>query len=147
MAALHTLWKAVTALNRSRPHRSVRIALVVLGLLAAACTSDDGAAARTHSPTSGIPGDCIVADLSVSPEKLDLLTRLAGEFNESDDARVGDECVFARVQAKSSGGAAQLLATGWDEEAEGPDPSSGRPRRPPGARSSTSGSATRVPRR
>ena len=47
----------------------------------------------------------------MSPEKLDLLTQLAQDFNDSD-AEVGDECVFARVQSKSSGGAAQLLADG-----------------------------------
>jgi Ca-activated chloride channel homolog len=95
---------------------------VVLALIAAACTSDESGGGDGGLPDLGDPGDCIVADLSVSPEKVDLLTRLAAEFNESDDARVGDECVFARVQAKSSGGAAQLLATGWDEEADGPRP-------------------------
>lgn len=107
-------------MNRSRSIPSTLVALVVLALLAAACTSDDPA--DDGLPDLGDPGDCIVADLSVSPEKLDLLTRLAEDFNESPAARVGDECVFARVQSKSSGGAAQLLATGWDEEIEGPRP-------------------------
>jgi len=106
--------------NRSRPTRTIAVALLALGLLAAACTS--GEAPDDAAPDLGDPGDCIVADLSVSPEKLDLLTQLADEFNKSDGAQVGDQCVFARVQSKSSGGAAQLLATGWDEEAEGPRP-------------------------
>ncbi|MEQ1787850.1 MAG: extracellular solute-binding protein [Acidimicrobiales bacterium] len=92
---------------------------MALALLVAACASDE---AGDGPPDLGDPGDCIVADLSVSPEKLDLLTRLAQDFNESDAARVGEECVFARVQSKSSGGAAQLLATGWDEDIEGPRP-------------------------
>jgi len=96
------------------------VALVSLALVAAACTG--GEADKGALPDLGDPGDCTVADLSVSPEKLDLLTRLAKDFNESDGARVGDKCVFARVQSKSSGGAAQLLATGWDEETEGPRP-------------------------
>ena len=49
------------------------------------------------------------------------LTRLAQDFNDSD-VEVGGECAFARVQSKSSGGAAQLLADGWDESQEGPRP-------------------------
>ncbi len=98
--------------------RRLSAALLVLGLLAAACTeADDG----DGLPDLGDPGDCLVADLSVSPEKVDLLTRLAEDFNESD-AETGGRCVFARVQSKSSGGAAQLLASGWDEDTEGPRP-------------------------
>ena len=101
-------------------HRSLAVALVALGLVAAACSSpgsDDGAPSDLADP-----GDCIPIDLSVSPEKLDLLTDLADDFNGSEDAALGDQCAFARVQAKSSGGAAQLLATGWDESIEGPRP-------------------------
>jgi Ca-activated chloride channel family protein len=107
--------------NRSTAaFRPVLAALVGLTLVAAACTAKE---ASDGSPTQlEDPGDCIVADLSVSPEKLDLLTRLAKDFNGSDAARVGDRCVFARVQSKSSGGAAQLLASGWDEQTEGPRP-------------------------
>ena len=95
--------------------------LLALVLLAAACTDSGDEASDDGLPDLGDPGDCVVADLSVSPEKLDLLTRLAGDFNDSD-AEVGGECVFARVQSKSSGGAAQLLGTGWDEAEEGPRP-------------------------
>jgi Ca-activated chloride channel family protein len=106
--------------NRTRPLRPACIALVALAALAAACTTESGG--DDAVPDLGDPGDCIVADLSVSPEKVDLLTQLADDFNESPAARVGDECAFARVQAKSSGGAAQLLTTGWDEEVDGPRP-------------------------
>ena len=107
-------------MTRNRPARRLAVALVALAALAAACSpaeegADDGV------PDLGDPGDCVVADLSVSPEKVDLLTRLAQDFNDSD-AEVGGECVFARVQSKSSGGAAQLLAEGWDEDADGPRP-------------------------
>lgn len=107
-----------------RTPRRLAAALLALGLLAAACTTDEDAGGTDRGedvPDLGDPGDCIVADLSVSPEKLDLLTRLAQDFNDGD-AEVGGECVFARVQSKSSGGAAQLLASGWDEETEGPRP-------------------------
>jgi len=106
--------------NHRYPIRTVLAPLVVLGLVAAACSaeqSSDGAPSGLEDP-----GDCVVADLAVSPEKLDLLTTLAKEFNASAGARVGDRCVFARVQSKSSGAAAQLLAAGWDEQADGPRP-------------------------
>src|SRR5688572_30556824 len=104
----------------NRTARRLPAVLLALALLAAACTEagDDGG---DGLPDLGDPGDCIVADLSVSPEKVDLLTRLAQDFNDSN-AEVGGECVFARVQSKSSGGASQLLASGWDEDAEGPRP-------------------------
>ena len=104
----------------ARPVRSTLVVVVALALLAAACTASkakDGTA-----PGVADPGSCIVADLSVSPEKLTLLTALAQEFNASAGARVGSRCVFARVQSKSSGAAAQLLASGWDEQTEGPRP-------------------------
>jgi Ca-activated chloride channel family protein len=92
-----------------------------LAVLIAACSDASDSSGEDAVPDLGDPGDCIVADLSVSPEKLDLLTRLAKDFNDSD-AEVGGQCVFARVQSKSSGGAAQLLAAGWDENVEGPRP-------------------------
>ncbi|MEO6318155.1 MAG: extracellular solute-binding protein [Acidimicrobiales bacterium] len=107
-------------MKNPRPLRRSLVALLALGLLAAACAADE--AADEEDGGFGDPGDCIVADLSVSPEKLDLLTRLAMDFNESDDARDGDKCIFARVQSKSSGAATQLLASGWDEQTEGPLP-------------------------
>jgi Ca-activated chloride channel family protein len=117
-------------MTRSLPRRLAAVALACLAVAAAACTptedeglpddviDGDGSGGNADDD----PGDCIVVDLSVSSEKIQLLTELADDFNGSDQARVGDDCVFARVQSKASGGAAQLLATGWDEEAEGPRP-------------------------
>ena len=102
-------------------HRSFA-ALLVLGLLTAACSVEDGTDDDVIGNADDDPGDCIVVDLSVSPEKVRLLTELAQDFNGSDEAEVGDECVFARVQSKSSGGASQLLASEWDEDTEGPRP-------------------------
>jgi Ca-activated chloride channel family protein len=90
-------------------------------LLAGACSGgdddDDGGAAGLEDP-----GDCLVVDVASSPEKVELLTDLAHSFNQSDEAKLGDDCVFVRVQQKASGGAEQLLAEGWDESAEGPRP-------------------------
>ncbi|HEV7760979.1 MAG TPA: hypothetical protein VGO78_18365, partial [Acidimicrobiales bacterium] len=87
-------------------------------LLAGACSGGD------DDDDAGVedPGDCLVVDVASSPEKIELLTDLAHSFNESDKAKVDDDCVFVRVQNKSSGGAEQLLAGEWDEDAEGPKP-------------------------
>lgn len=108
--------------------RSVPVLFVTLALAAAACSStdgDDGGSASddtTIEDVLGDPGDCLVVDLSVSPEKIDLLTDLARTFNASEEAEVDGECVFVRPQSKSSGLGATLLTEGWDEEAEGPRP-------------------------
>lgn len=116
----------------TRPPRTPRLrrrllAVLLAGLLAAGCveSASDSDAADPDQSGGNVdenPGDCAVVDLSVSSEKIQLLTELARDFNRSDEAKIGDRCVFARVQGKASGGAAQLLATGWDEETEGPRP-------------------------
>ncbi len=67
-------------------------------------------------------GDCVVVDIAVSPEKIELFTDLAGTFNQSDRADVDGQCVVIEPQSKSSGLGASLLVNGWDEAAEGPPP-------------------------
>ncbi len=106
--------------------RFTRVAalLGVAALLLGACTSDD-VVFPDERDTVGIdadPGDCIVVDMAVSSEKIDLMRDLAQEFNGTDRAQVDGECVFVRVQSKASGGAAQLLSGTWDENIEGPRP-------------------------
>jgi len=109
-------------MTHSRPRTLA--ALLVLGLVAASCTQSATPAADGGSGgnVNDNPGNCVVVDLSVSSEKIQLLTDLAHDFNGSAEAKVGDRCVFARVQSKASGGAAQLLASGWDEATDGPRP-------------------------
>jgi len=102
------------------------VALLLLAtLVAAACSADDGDGTASDETTIedvlGDPGDCLVVDMSVSPEKIDLLTDLARTFNRSG-VEVDGECVFVRPQSKSSGLGATLLTEGWDEDAEGPRP-------------------------
>ncbi|MGH9154019.1 MAG: extracellular solute-binding protein, partial [Acidimicrobiales bacterium] len=98
------------------------LALAVLAVAAAAqaCNGDgDGSAGGPDD----VPSGCTAVDAAVSPEKVELLTRLAGDFNRSDDAREGGRCTFVRVGPKSSGTAATVLAAGWrDEAVEGPRP-------------------------
>src|SRR4051812_12304723 len=89
-------------------------------LVFAACTE-----AKTPNPDDlglGDPGDCTVVDMAVSPEKGDLIKALAKSFNGSEEATVDGKCIFVRPQNKSSGAAAQLLYTNWDESVDGPRP-------------------------
>ncbi|MGI9017195.1 MAG: substrate-binding domain-containing protein [Euzebya sp.] len=101
--------------------------MMVVSLLATACIPGSGDDADTSgggddSLADIDPGDCVVVDMAVSSEKIDLLTDLAREFNGSDDAEVGGRCIIVRPQNKASGRAASLLSDGWDEALEGPRP-------------------------
>lgn len=104
------------------------VGVLVGALLASGCTLGEQDVVfpdeqdATADPVAQDPGDCVVVDMAVSSEKIDLMRDLAQEFNGSDEARVDDRCVFVRPQSKASGGAAQLLAEGWDEAVEGPRP-------------------------
>lgn len=91
---------------------------VVLALAAAAC----GDSSEQADPDD--PGDCIVVDVASSPEKIDLFEEMRTAFNESEEAEVNGECVFARVSSVASGRGEQLLREGWgpEGEAEAPAP-------------------------
>src|SRR5688572_6339119 len=67
-------------------------------------------------------GNCIVVDITVSPEKIDLINALARTFNGSKDAKLNNKCIAVRPQSQSSGGAMQALVDGWDEVNQGPRP-------------------------
>ncbi|HUP69851.1 MAG TPA: extracellular solute-binding protein [Acidimicrobiales bacterium] len=101
--------------------RAVLVALAV-AMMAGACRSE------TEDPDApgGLeeaPKGCATVDAAVSPEKVELLTGLARAFNASPAAREGGRCTFVRIQKKSSGAVATVLADGWrDEAAEGPRP-------------------------
>ena len=97
------------------------VVLLVLALVAAACGGDDPESADDGTDI-GDPGDCVVVDAAISPEKIDLVTDLARTFNESDEARDGDTCWFIDPRRKSSGAGAQALYNGWDETVDGPLP-------------------------
>ena len=91
-------------------------------LVAGACRTKGGQDTSGSGPGDG-PKGCATVDAAVSPEKVELLTNLSRAFNESSAARENGRCTFVRIQKKSSGAAATLLADGWrDEEAEGPRP-------------------------
>ena len=93
-------------------------------MTACAGSDDDSGDSGDSGGLSGAdPGDCITVDMAVSSEKIALLTELAEEFNDSDDAELDEGCVFVRPYSKASGGAAQLIVEGWpNPEANGTRP-------------------------
>lgn len=110
---------SVTSPGHPPLRRGLAAVLVCVVLAITACsTSNSGTDA---SSDLGNPGDCMVIDMAVSPEKIDLLTSLAQTFNRTR-TEVGDQCVFVNPKSKASGGAMQALAGGWDEASEGPLP-------------------------
>ena len=102
--------------------RLVLMVLVVSALVAGACNVDvDGGSDLGGG--SEIPSGCAGVDMAVSPEKFDLLTELAEEFNRSDAAKDAKPCAFVRVNRVSSGVGATLLSEGWNDEGrDGPRP-------------------------
>lgn len=103
------------------------VAMAVLAGLVAACSDDPSDLSFDDDGNLEVDREnCVVVDAAVSPEKIELLTAMADEFNRSDLATAqvdGEEkCVAVAVQSKASGGAAQLLDSGWDEASEGPRP-------------------------
>jgi Ca-activated chloride channel family protein len=113
----------MTARRGTWSRRTLGLGLV-LGLVAAACSSGGGGSdGSSGEDPFGDPGNCTVVDVAVSSEKIDLMTDLARAFNGSEDAELsGGGCAFVRPVSKASGGATTLLAEGWDEQAEGPRP-------------------------
>src|SRR5688500_18597434 len=98
------------------------VALALLLLLSASCARGTNSDLFNDGQEDN---GCKPVTVASSPEKLELLTALANEFNRSDAAATaaGDECAQVRVARKSSGAAAQLLTQGWPEnEANGPQP-------------------------
>ncbi len=112
----------MVTMDSKRSNRVMRGAavLVAAALVAAACGSGGSEAGETSE--LGDPGDCTVIDVAVSSEKIDLMNALAGSFNGSDAAKLGDGCAFARPYSKASGGATEVLANGWPESGEGERP-------------------------
>lgn len=107
--------------RRRRISTSV-VAVAVSAVLAitAACSSSK-TKDQIATGELGDPGNCLVVNMSVSPEKGDLLTALAQAFNKTR-TKVGDRCVFVNPKAKASGDAMMALAAGWSEQEDGPRP-------------------------
>ena len=103
--------------------RTTRPALLAtLLVLVAGCFPDGGGSGQEDGDA---PKGCTTVQVTVSPEKLDLMTGLAASFNGTKAAKEGAQgaCAFVKVRRLSSGEGANALAGGWaDEEAFGPQP-------------------------
>ena len=99
------------------------VALVVLALAAvtAACSSSSPSASSGNGVDVGDPGNCLVVNLTMSTEKIDLLTSLAQAFNQTK-AEVNGKCVFVSPHSLASGAAEQALADGWNTDGNNPAP-------------------------
>ncbi|MFN8050611.1 MAG: substrate-binding domain-containing protein [Acidimicrobiales bacterium] len=104
--------------------RAFAASLAACLLAAAACTSSGDSVSRSPGTTSafGDAGNCVVVDMAVSSEKIDLINSLATTFNGQKHKISSGACIYVRPQSKASGGAATLLSTTWDSSTDGPQP-------------------------
>jgi len=103
--------------------RRLAFLLVLVATLVAGACNVDVDSGSDLGGGSDVPSGCAGVDMAVSPEKFDLLTQLAEEFNRSDAAKDAKPCAFVRVNRVSSGVGATLLADGWtDPGRDGPQP-------------------------
>jgi len=100
--------------------RPVAVVLVAL-LVATVAACSTGSSKSGDSADVGNPGNCTVVNLSMSTEKIDLLTSLAQAFNKTR-AQVNGNCIFVSPKALASGAGAQALAAGWNPDTDGPAP-------------------------
>ncbi|MBV9253528.1 MAG: substrate-binding domain-containing protein [Actinobacteria bacterium] len=98
--------------------KRIPVAAIVVAALAVTLVACKG----KDSQSTSAPKGCATIPVVSSPEKVDLLTKLAQQFNDSSAAKNGG-CVFVQVKNVSSGTQATLLSEGWPDEAtNGPKP-------------------------
>ncbi len=114
--------------RRVQQPRSSRIPLLIaivvgVGLILAlrSFMTRGGDTARGGKGAGAVSGDCVELSVVGSSEKAALLSEMAAAYERSGP-RVAGRCVRVKVASKASGGAAEALARGWDESADGPRP-------------------------
>ncbi len=112
--------------GENRAAGRIAAAAVALTMLAASCTVNT--ASDTTPGDGAIPKGRVAITVTVSSEKVALLTELARSFNADKElstftsADGKKQRAFATITKKASGAAAQALAAGWDESTDGPRP-------------------------
>jgi Ca-activated chloride channel homolog len=105
----------------------VALAVVVAGVwwfVGRGGDEDPAAGGGGGEAAPSAPGDraeCVQLVVASSPEKHDVFSALAEEYNGAD-RQVGGSCSWVQVTRPSSGAAAAALARGWDEQTDGPRP-------------------------
>ncbi len=101
--------------------RSAILALL-LAIVTAGCIPGGGGGGQEEGDA---PKGCTTIQVTVSPEKVDLMTGFAADFNKTKTAKEAADgsCAFAKVRRLSSGEGANATAAGWNDEASfGPQP-------------------------
>jgi Ca-activated chloride channel family protein len=78
----------------------------------------NGGSTTTARPN---PGNCLQLALTASSEKAALLKQIAAAYEQTNPT-IDGRCVQVNVTSKASGGAAEALARGWDDQVDGPRP-------------------------
>ena len=111
-----------------RAYNKIAGVLLALGLGLSGCKFSIPQDTTASDNADSAPSNRTVVDMAVSSEKITLLNELAATFN--DDKKLStytgadgkEHRAFVRVKSKASGGAAQLLASGWPDPNDGPQP-------------------------
>jgi Ca-activated chloride channel family protein len=115
---------AVQQQNRSKiPLVAAAIAglLLIIGVRTLTSGGDDSAKRDDSTPVTDDRTGCTEFTFIASSEKAALLQAVANDYIEAD-RDVGGRCVSPKVFTKSSGGATEALARGWDDARDGPRP-------------------------
>jgi len=116
-------------MDQPRASRAPLIIAVIVGIVLIILVRSlftGGGNAGPGTEPSAIPssrGDppCVQINIAASSEKAALLKQIAQDFAAQAEP-IGGHCVAIAVSSKSSGGAAEALARGWDEAVDGPRP-------------------------
>lgn len=84
-------------------------------------SDNPGQTATGGPPSRADRAGCTPLNVTASSEKAALLSGVADDYNRANRS-VNGTCVDVRVTSKASGGAAEALARGWNEAADGPRP-------------------------
>ncbi len=115
---------APSAMRRRLPLVIAGVVGVVLILIVRALVTGDSNE-PAGNPTAGpAPADrtgCIQLNVVASSEKAALLSGIAADYNNANRSVTG-KCVNVTVASKASGAAAEALARGWKDDADGARP-------------------------
>lgn len=96
--------------------------LAVVFIIIAVNISSPGDPTAAPDASQQVPrSECVRVNVVSSSEKSSLLGVLAKQYNATNPS-VGGTCVDVQVATKASGGAEQALAAGWNEAADGANP-------------------------
>ncbi len=113
--------------GRRNPVPLLVAAVIGIALVLVARAVFSSSSSPTAAPEPSVDGvvsadpSCTVVTVAASSEKAALLTGISGDYNAARRT-VGSTCAQVTVVSKSSGGAEQALARGWDERTDGPRP-------------------------